>query len=297
MNNILDLINNLDKSKKILVIGHKKPDTDTIFSSYLMSNILKSLSYDAYYAVLNGEKISDDCLKQIEDNFDYSPFILNKEDIPKYNYFLTDHNDVNQSIGDASLVLGAIDHHPDAGMVKAIITNYVSTCLAIYDMCSSFYKFNDYEKKLIYIASMDDSNYGLNARYKESDKKIIKDMGFDETFNGMFEKYFTPTDMSNKEKAFKENGFKAYNFNGIKFISTYLKLLNLDYLEEYKKFIYESKENILGLYIDMKNLKTYTFLRYNEHYLERSYDFIAPRSTIVLNNTLTYLRSVYEQNI
>lgn len=100
-----------------------------------------------------------------------------------------------------------------------------------------------------------------------------------------------------KLKAFNENGFKAYDFNGIKFVSTYLKLLNLDYLEDYRKFIYESTENILGLYIDMKNLKTYTFLRYNEHYLERSYDFIAPRSTVVLNNTLAYLRSVYEQDI
>ena len=103
--------------------------------------------------------------------------------------------------------------------------------------------------------------------------------------------------MSDKLKAYNENGFKAYDFNGIKFVSTYLKLLNLDYLEDYRKFIYESTENILGLYIDMKNLKTYTFLRYNEHYLERIYDFIATRSTVVLNNTLAYLRSVYEQDI
>ena len=139
MSSILDLINNLDRSKKILVIGHKKPDTDTIFSSYLMSKVLQSLGYDALYAVLDGEKISEDCTKQVMDNFDYSPLILDKKDIFKYNYFLTDHNDVNQSIGDASLVLGAIDHHPDAGMVRVIVTSYVSTCLAIYDMCSSFY--------------------------------------------------------------------------------------------------------------------------------------------------------------
>lgn len=297
MSNILDLINNLDRSKKILVIGHKKPDTDTIFSSYLMSNILKSLGYDAEYAVLSDEKVSEDCVKQVMDNLDYSPFILDKEDISKYNYFLTDHNDVNQSIGDASLVLGAIDHHPDAGMVKVIVTDYVSTCLAIYDMCKCFYDFSDYEKNLVYIASMDDSSYGLNARYKDSDKALIKKMGFDETFDGCLEKYFIPTDMSDKFKAFKENGFKAYDFNGIKFVSTYLKLLNLDYLEDYRNFIRESSENILGLYIDMKSLKTYTFLKYNEHYLERSYDFIAPRSTIVLNNILSYLRSVYEQDI
>ena len=208
MSSILDLINNLDRSKKILVIGHKKPDTDTIFSSYLMSKVLQSLGYDALYAVLDGEKISEDCIKQVMDNFDYSPFILDKKDISKYNYFLTDHNDVNQSIGDASLVLGAIDHHPDAGMVKVIVTSYVSTCLAIYDMCSSFYDFSDYEKNLVYIASMDDSTYGLNARYKDSDKSLIKKMGFDETFDGMLEKYFIATDMSDKLKAYNENGLK-----------------------------------------------------------------------------------------
>ena len=107
-------------------------------------------------------------------------------------------------------------------------------------MCSSFYDFSDYEKNLVYIASMDDSTYGLNARYKDSDKALIKKMGFDETFDGMLEKYFIATDMSDKLKAFNENGFKAYDFNGIKFVSTYLKLLNLDYLEDYRKFIYES---------------------------------------------------------
>ena len=83
MSSILDLINNLDRSKKILVIGHKKPDTDTIFSSYLMSKVLQSLGYDALYAVLDGEKISEDCTKQVLDNFDYSPFILDKKDISK----------------------------------------------------------------------------------------------------------------------------------------------------------------------------------------------------------------------
>ena len=81
MSSILDLINNLDRSKKILVSGHKKPDTDTIFSSYLMSKVLQSLGYDALYAVLDGEKISEDCTKQVMDNFDYSPFILDKKDI------------------------------------------------------------------------------------------------------------------------------------------------------------------------------------------------------------------------
>ena len=83
MSSILDLINNLDRSKKILVIGHKKPETDTIFSSYLMSKVLQSLGYDALYAVLDGEKISEDCTKQVLDNFDYSPFILDKKDISK----------------------------------------------------------------------------------------------------------------------------------------------------------------------------------------------------------------------
>ena len=81
MSSILDLINNLDRSRKILVIGHKKPDTDTIFSSYLMSKVLQSLGYDALYAVLDGEKISEDCTKQVMDNFDYSPFILDKKGI------------------------------------------------------------------------------------------------------------------------------------------------------------------------------------------------------------------------
>ena len=45
-----EMINNC-KNKKIYVIGHHKPDADSIISAYILTNILKSMGIDAVFSV------------------------------------------------------------------------------------------------------------------------------------------------------------------------------------------------------------------------------------------------------
>ena len=88
INNILDSCNN----KNIYVIGHNNPDADSIISSYILSNILKSMHINSHFCILdkNYDYTFHD-KKLLEDNFKYKPEIVN--DLNKY-FILVDHNDL-----------------------------------------------------------------------------------------------------------------------------------------------------------------------------------------------------------
>lgn len=287
----------LKKYPSIIVIGHKNPDTDTIISSYVLANIFKSNGIDAHYGILENEYPNKGCMKIINDVMNYQPVIIKYKDINKYHYFLVDHNDPLQSINDPQLVVGCIDHHLDSGKIsKTHFTKYCSTTLAIYDLFKNNYHFNKDEKYALYMGLVDDSSFGLNSRYKDIDKNLVKEMGYDDHVNKYFKKYFIPTNLQDKLKAFASNGRKEYEFGYIKFISTYIEALDNNCQSDYQLFIKNNKNNYLGMWLDYHNLKTYTYLKYNDIYIEKCYNYIAARSTTVLNDTLEILRGINEKN-
>jgi inorganic pyrophosphatase/exopolyphosphatase len=284
----------LKKYSKIMVIGHKTPDTDTAISSCILCNILNYFGIKANYAVLDGEKLNQSCQKMVNDVISFKPLILKDKDIAKYHYFLVDHNDPLQSIKDKTLIVGVIDHHPNSwSYKKAIFTKYCSTTLAIYDLFKDIYPFSDEEKQAIYMGLVDDSSFGRNSRYKDIDRDLVSKMGLNPDVSIYFDKYFIPT--NNNNIAFENNGHKSYDFNGIKFDSTYIERLDTNGLNDYKEFISKHNHNFLGLWIDYKDLKTYTFLKYKNKFIEKNYDYVAARSTTVLNDMLEYIRSLNEK--
>ena len=108
-----------------------------------------------------------------EQAFNLIKKIIKEKDIPKYKYFLVDHNDSKQSVNNKNLIIGGIDHHPDSNNLNNIILGkYASTCLQIYDIFKNKYSFNKEEKNLIYYATMRDSYFGKSIRYQEKDKKL-----------------------------------------------------------------------------------------------------------------------------
>lgn len=276
--------------KEVIVIGHKNPDPDTIISSYILSKVLKYLGINAYYAILEGEKLNES-KDIILDVMDFDPLIIKLDDLNNHYYFLVDHNDPVQSIMNKDLIVGVIDHHPNSNNYdKAYFTKYCSTTLAIYDLFKNIYPFSEKDKFALFMGLVDDSSFGRNSRYTEIDKKLVLEMGYNLNFDFYLKKYFKTTDLSNLIEAFNTSGFKDYNFEDIKFCSTYIKALDTNKMEEYSSFIKNNKNNILGMWIDFNKSKTYTFLKYDELYLEKKYDYIAARSTTVLNDTLKYLK-------
>lgn len=278
---------------KVLVIGHLTPDTDTITSSYMLSKIFKSFGINSDYAVLETEKLNAKTQKQVNEVMTYSPFILKESDIKNYHYFLVDHNDVSQSVKDASLVVGVIDHHPNSNQIpNAIIKEYCSTTLLIYDLFKEQYNFTNEDKKVIYMGALDDSACGYSPRYNEKAKKQVKELGFDNYLKDKFEDYFIPTDLSDLDLAFKKARLKIYSFDdGISFKSTGIEAFDDNHKEEYKNFIKNQKENFLGLWLNYKTQTSTLYLKYNNHFYKKDFNRIISRGSEAIDLILNFIRS------
>lgn len=283
----------LKQYNKVLVIGHLTPDTDTITSSYILSKIFKSFGINSDYAVLETEKINSKTAKQLNEVMTYSPFILKESQIKNYHYFLVDHNDVSQSVKDASLVVGCIDHHPDSKQIpNAIIKDFCSTTLLIYDLFKDIYNFTDEDKKVIYMGALDDSACGFSPRYNDKAKKQILELGFDNYLKDKFEDYYIPTDLSDLDLAFNKARLKKYSFDDdINFKSTGIEAFDDNHKEEYKNFIKNQNENFLGLWLNYKTETSTVYLNYDHQFYQKDFNHIVSRGSEIIDLILNFIRS------
>lgn len=283
-------IRDLKKYEPIYVIGHRLPDIDTAVSSVLVSKILNSYGIESYYAILNVDYEYDEYNKTlINDCMDYNPVVIDIKDIKNYNFFLTDHNNPDQSVTSEANVVGCIDHHIDSGKVKNILlSNMCSVSLFIYDYFKNEYNFTEEEKKQVFYAFLDDSSYGMSSRYKESDGVVASTLGFGNDYKTYFKKYFIPTDTTDMNKAIL-NGYKKFTIKNITFESGYIESFGTDKLNEYKELI-NQKEAFLGRWVDYENNKTYAIFKYDNKMYEQEYNFIASRATTIMNDVIWYLK-------
>lgn len=263
----------------IYVIGHNNPDADAIISSKILADIL---GYK--YATIEGNDIEKSDINLIRDCMDYTPVVIKKDDILNHRYILVDHNDVKQSINDEKLVIGCIDHHPKTGYDKAIIGDYCSTALFIYQLYKDKYKFNKQQKRQIFMAVLSDSKFGRSSRYQEQDKLLLKELGFEITDDYFF-KYFKETELCTD--SFKNNGYKYYDKYDL--ISTYVERLGIDGIVNYQEFV-RRQNNFLGIWVDALNNKTYVFLNYKNRFITETYDFLASRGSTIMNDFIKRLR-------
>lgn len=282
----------LKKYEQIYIIGHKNPDTDTIVSSKILSDIFNFYKIKSNYVVIEGETLNQYNQKMIDECMDYKPLIIKKNDIKNHLYFLVDHNDIKQSINDSTLVIGCIDHHPDSGIIKNVIfTDYCCTALYIYFLFKDMYKFSNEQKYQIYMAFLNDSSFGKSSRYNKKDELLASTLGFKNNYNELFTKFFIPTDLSNLNYAFENSNLKSYKFNDWQFKSSCIESYDIFRLNEYKSFI-KNSNNFLGIWIDYENNKTYAFFKYEKDYIEKEYDFIASRATTIINDVLDFLKKL-----
>ena len=96
---------------KILIFGHKNPDTDTIVSSVILENLLKKMGRDDVEAVRLGS-----LNKETEYVFNYlglEPTRMITEVEEGQQVILVDHNEAAQSVDgrENAEVVGVVDHH------------------------------------------------------------------------------------------------------------------------------------------------------------------------------------------
>lgn len=271
---------------QIYIIGHKRPDVDSIFSSYVLSNIFKKMGIKADYAILDEDyDLLLDEKRVIEDYFDLKPVIIKKADIANYSYFLVDHNQPFNSI-DHGNVVGCIDHHLGTNPHKKNyhIGSFASTGAYIYHIFKHVYDFSDYEKKLIALTIIMDTKFLMTFRYKDHDKAIYEELNAGFNLPELTAKYFTTTDFSLDLETNYQDRFKAYEMNNQIINTTYINALTKhhEYLDKYVEYLQDKVGNWVLIWYEYDTLKTYVHLKVNDEYHCINYDFIASRANDIV---------------
>lgn len=284
----------LRKYEPIYVIGHSNPDLDTIVSSMLISNIFNSMGIKSYYAVLDsGYDIDTYNLNMVNDCIkNYNPFIIERNNIDNYNIFIVDHNDPVQSVGNCSNIIGGIDHHEDSKKLNNILlNNYCCNSLFIYDYFKDKYSFSDEEKYSIYLATLNDTLFYKNSRYKKEQQNIIDSLGVIGDADILLKRYFIEPEFEKGFEYILTVGNKEYSYNEIRFRSCVTKVTNKNqhYISEFKSNIEKLDCNFLGIWMNIEDEKTKVYFKLSDKIIEFNYDFLASRATTVIKDVFKYI--------
>lgn len=270
------IINNCKKYQVVYVIGHKNPDADSMFASYLLSKVLKSLGINAEFAILDVEYeycSSDE--KLIKDFLKEEPTIVRDEQDKKF--VLVDHNNLEGLSKEQ--VIGAIDHHIISGEVyDTLEIEYASTCLLIYDLFRDVYNFSEDERLLIALSVLADTEYLCSSRYREVDKELFETLGVDLDVNSIQKKYFKINDFGLGIEENLKNNYKEYGMIKRSMIYSFGKEYEL-YYQKYVEAIKNDKNRLL-IWCDFENKKTYV----NCGDYAVSYDYILTSTNLILKD-------------
>lgn len=272
------IINNCKNEKEVYVIGHRNPDADSIFASYLLSIILKSFGINAIFAVLdkNYEYCSSD-KNLIDDFLKEKPTIV--RNVHDKKFVLVDHNNLGELSKET--VIGAIDHHIISGEVyDTLQIEYASTCLLIYDLFRDVYNFSDDERLLIALSVLADTEYLCSKRYREADKELCETLNVTLDVNSIQKKYFKINDFSFGIEENLKTNYEEYGDTKRSMIYSFGKEYEL-YYQDYVEAI-KDEENRLLIWCDFENKKTY--VNYGSYAI--SYDHILTSTNLILKDLI-----------
>lgn len=266
-----------NKGKKVYVIGHRHPDPDSIFSSLILTNILKSNGVDAVFAVrdenFTDSKITVDFLKEeyeVIDNYQ------NK------NFILVDHNSLD-GIAEKQ-VIAAFDHHIITNEIPNLIeAEYASTGLLLYDLFKDKYNFSEEEKLLIALTVLSDTEYLVSSRFTEEDKKLYESLNINLNIKELQQKYFETTDFSQDINDNIHKDYKEYDYEGYHIKRSIITSYHDDFEKHYSDYILEITRHDINLLIWCDYETKTTYISYNGK------ELIFPYFTTSTNLVLKYL--------
>ncbi len=291
----IEIINSMKKYDNIYIIGHNNVDCDSYFSSYLLSQVLKSFNINVHFCILDDYSILEEDRRQIEDFKIEEPMVLKRDDILNKIFILVDHNDPSQSLkSDKCNIVLSIDHHIETGIVKNCYSiEYTSTGLFIYDLFKDVYNFSQALRDIVALTVMSDSCFLTTSRFKDSDKVVYNELNTTLDPTVIRKKYFKTTDFNLDPDFNIKNNHKVYHVDGLEINRVILKGNESDkkYISDYVNRSNEIYNNNLLIWNDFDNLITYVY--YNGKLLKQ-YDYIVTSSMLItkdlINEIKTYKR-------
>ena len=163
---------------KILIVGHRNPDFDSLVSAILLSKIFQQNKLNCVPAIFEDDIIDEETSKLISNYIDVDFYKIDNDKINDHYYILVDHNDVSQSTRNSRLVVCIVDHHQNkfwGDEEEFIFKTCGATASLIYNYFGDSYTFTEKEKELIALTLAIDTNFGKSNKYTEDDKKYFKE--------------------------------------------------------------------------------------------------------------------------
>ena len=270
---------NSGKEDIVYIIGHKRPDADSVFSSYLLANVLGSLGINAKYAIREKNyDVLESEQKLVHDYLQYEPVIVSDDN----KFILVDHNNLEGLSADN--VIGCIDHHIITGEVSNLIeVEYTSTGLLIYDLFKKIHQFSDEEKILIGLTVLTDSEYLCSSRFTDQDRALYDELEIDLDVPTLQKKYFQITNFDGDITKIVNSNYKEYNYNGENIKRTMIYSYNKEfelYFNQYHE--YAIKNGLLLIWANYEDKKTY--IVYGDK--EITLDYILTSTNLILKMLL-----------
>ena len=269
------IINSCDE---VYILGHNHPDCDSIFSSLLLKNILVSLGKKAHFCILDTNYELAQCdEKIIIDYLPEQPEIIS--DVTDKKFILVDHNTLDGIPKEN--VVGAFDHHIISNQVENLIEmEYASTGLVIYNEFKNLYNFSGFEKFLVALTVLADTNYLCSSRFKEDDKLLYDSLNLDIDSREYQLKYFMTTDFSKGIEYVINNNLKKYNYDGISISRISIDSYNYDNIDEYVEYISSLEGNWLLIWCNYDNMTTKVWYKGNLY----TYDKLIGSTYVILKD-------------
>lgn len=268
------IINKAKACDEVYVIGHKVPDADSIFSSYLLTKILKKKGVKAKFAVLDEINYSQSDIKLINDYLKEEPIVL--KDYADKKFILVDHN-LLDGLKEEN-VIGSIDHHVITGKVyDTLEIEYASTGLLIYDLFKNSYKFTKSDKKLVALSVLADTEYLCSTRFTAEDKKLYEELETQIDVEKFQKKYFVISDFSKSIEELLKDNYKEYDYNDKHIKRSMIYSYKKEFEKYYDKFINNIDDQLL-IWVDYESKKTYVY--YNK--VEIKLDYVLSSTYLIM---------------
>lgn len=278
-NEVLEKIIKNCEGNEIYILGHPFPDADSIFSSYLLNKVFNNKGIKSHFCVLKENyKYSENDKEIILKYLVEQPEVLDK--IEDKKIFFVDHNNLNGIPREN--VLGAIDHHIISGEVENVLEmEYSSTGLLIYDLFKNDYSFSSYEKFIVGLTVLTDTDYLCSSRFTDEDKIIYSSLGVEIDEEEMKRNFFRTTSLNGKINDIIKKNMKKYDIEEKKINRVLISSYSTDYEHYFRKFcvhLNKNSGNWLLIWCDYE--KKNTFVYYKNNLLKL--DYITTSTYIVL---------------
>ena len=267
-------------NEKVYVLGHANPDADSIFSSYILTQILKSKKINAEFCILNKDyNFSNKDKELIEAFLPEKPTIITNTKDKKY--ILVDTNSKNDLVN----VIGAFDHHKITGEIDHVLEmEYSSTGLLIYDLFKDQYNFKEEERNIIALTVIKDTDYLCSKRFTKEDECIYNKLNTNLNVPELRKKYFKVTDFSKSIESNLKEDYKEYNINNKKIKRSILSSYSDDYKKYFNQYVkyLEKNNNYLMIWCNYESKKTIIY--YNKRIVK--VDYIITSTFVIINEIL-----------